>query len=91
MTAVGLFAGRGDVILSMDNTEVTDSKQFMGLAAKAEKARAVSVLVRRFLSKTAPPPTIKCSVSRNWRRASASICYRAWVLRKKRQCCACRT
>ncbi|WP_425261531.1 DegQ family serine endoprotease [Rubrivivax sp. RP6-9] len=37
----------GDVILSMDNTEITDSKQFQGLAAKAEKARAVSVLVRR--------------------------------------------
>jgi serine protease Do len=37
----------GDVILSMDNTEITDSKQFATLAAKAEKARAVSVLVRR--------------------------------------------
>jgi serine protease Do len=37
----------GDVILSMDNTEITDSKQFMALTAKAEKARAVSVLVRR--------------------------------------------
>ncbi len=37
----------GDVILSLDNTEVTDSKQFMALAAKVEKARAVSVLVRR--------------------------------------------
>jgi len=37
----------GDVILSMDNTELADSKQFTALAAKAEKARAVSVLVRR--------------------------------------------
>jgi serine protease Do len=37
----------GDVILSLDNTEVADSKQFATLAAKAEKARAVSVLVRR--------------------------------------------
>jgi serine protease Do len=37
----------GDVILSIDNTEVTDSKQFASIAAKAEKARAVSVLVRR--------------------------------------------
>ena len=37
----------GDVILSLDNTEVTDSKQFMTLAAKVEKARATSVLVRR--------------------------------------------
>jgi serine protease Do len=37
----------GDVILSLDNTEVTDSKQFMTLAARVEKARAASVLVRR--------------------------------------------
>jgi serine protease Do len=37
----------GDVILSMDNTEITDAKQFNQLAQKAEKAKAVSVLVRR--------------------------------------------
>ncbi len=37
----------GDVILSMDNTEITDVKQFTALAQKAEKAKAVSVLVRR--------------------------------------------
>jgi serine protease Do len=37
----------GDVILSLDNTEVTDAKQFAAAAAKVEKARAVSVLVRR--------------------------------------------
>ena len=37
----------GDVVLSVDNTEVTDSKQFAGIAAKVEKSRAVSVLVRR--------------------------------------------
>jgi serine protease Do len=37
----------GDVVLSVDNTEVTDSKQFTGIAAKVEKSRAVSVLVRR--------------------------------------------
>jgi serine protease Do len=37
----------GDVILSMDNTEISDVKQFNQLAQKAEKARAVSVLVRR--------------------------------------------
>jgi serine protease Do len=37
----------GDVILSIDNTEVTDSKQFAQIAAKVEKSRAVSVLVRR--------------------------------------------
>ena len=37
----------GDVILSMDNTEIVDSKQFTTVATKAEKARAVSVMVRR--------------------------------------------
>ena len=37
----------GDVILSLDNAEVTDLRQFATLAARVEKARAVSVLVRR--------------------------------------------
>ena len=37
----------GDVILSIDNTEITDTRQFAAVAAKVEKARAVSVLVRR--------------------------------------------
>ena len=37
----------GDVILAIDNTEVADAKQFAAVAAKAEKSRAVSVLVRR--------------------------------------------
>jgi serine protease Do len=37
----------GDVILSMDNTEISDVKQFNQLGQKAEKAKAVSVLVRR--------------------------------------------
>jgi serine protease Do len=37
----------GDVVLSIDNTEVTDAKQFAALVSKAEKARAISVLVRR--------------------------------------------
>ena len=37
----------GDVILELDNTEIADLKQFMALAAKVEKARAVSVKVRR--------------------------------------------
>ncbi len=36
-----------DVILALDNTEITDVKQFVALAAKAEKSRAVSVMVRR--------------------------------------------
>ena len=34
-------------MLSIDNTEITDVKQFNLLAQKAEKAKAVSVLVRR--------------------------------------------
>ncbi len=37
----------GDVLLSMDNAEITDVKQFNQLAQRAEKAKAVSVLVRR--------------------------------------------
>ena len=37
----------GDVILSMDNTEITDLKQFGTVAARVEKLRAVSVMVRR--------------------------------------------
>ena len=38
----------GDVILQLANTVVTDSKQFVALAAKAEKDRStISVLVRR--------------------------------------------
>ncbi len=37
----------GDVILTLDNTEITDSRQFLAVAAKVEKARAVSVMVRR--------------------------------------------
>ncbi|MDE2612459.1 MAG: PDZ domain-containing protein, partial [Burkholderiales bacterium] len=37
----------GDVILSLDNQEITDVRQFTAIATKAEKAKAVSVLVRR--------------------------------------------
>jgi serine protease Do len=37
----------GDVILSVENVEISDSKQFMATAIKAEKAKTVSVLVRR--------------------------------------------
>jgi serine protease Do len=37
----------GDVILALDNTEITDVKQFLVVAAKVEKARAVSLMVRR--------------------------------------------
>jgi serine protease Do len=37
----------GDVILAIDNTEVSDVKQFQAVAANAEKSRAVSVMVKR--------------------------------------------
>ncbi len=38
----------GDVILSIDNTEVADGRQFIAAATKAEKSgKAISVLVRR--------------------------------------------
>ncbi len=37
----------GDVLLSMDNTEVTGAKQFEALVAKLDKSKAVTVLVRR--------------------------------------------
>ncbi len=37
----------GDVILSVDNADVVDSKQFAAITAKADKAKTVSVLVRR--------------------------------------------
>jgi serine protease Do len=37
----------GDVILAIDNTEVADVKQFLAIAAKVEKARAVSLMVKR--------------------------------------------
>ena len=37
----------GDVILSVDNTEIADAKQFASVASRAERSRAVSVLIRR--------------------------------------------
>ena len=37
----------GDVILSVDNTEVTDLRQFQALVQKADKSKPLSVLVRR--------------------------------------------
>jgi serine protease Do len=37
----------GDVVLSLDNTDIADAKQFATVAARVEKARTVSVLVRR--------------------------------------------
>ena len=37
----------GDVIVTLDNTEVTDAKQFSTLVAKADKSRPISAMVRR--------------------------------------------
>jgi serine protease Do len=37
----------GDVIVALDNTEVTDAKQFNSLVTKADKTRPISVMVRR--------------------------------------------
>lgn len=37
----------GDVILSIDNTEIADVKQFQAVVQKADKAKPLSVLVRR--------------------------------------------
>ena len=37
----------GDVILTLDNVEVTDAKQFNSQVAKLDKTKAASVMVRR--------------------------------------------
>jgi serine protease Do len=37
----------GDIVLALDNTEVVNAKQFEGLVAKLDKARTVTLLVRR--------------------------------------------
>jgi serine protease Do len=37
----------GDIVLSIDNTEVTSAKQFEGLVAKLDKGKSVTLLVRR--------------------------------------------
>jgi serine protease Do len=37
----------GDVIVTLDNTEVSDAKQFNALVAKVDKTRQISVMVRR--------------------------------------------
>ena len=37
----------GDVIVTLDNTEVSDAKQFNALVAKLDKSRQISVMVRR--------------------------------------------
>ena len=37
----------GDVLLAVDNTEITNARQFESLAAKLDKSKAVTLLVRR--------------------------------------------
>nr|WP_239061801.1 DegQ family serine endoprotease [Ideonella livida] len=37
----------GDVVLALDNVDITDVRQFTALAAKLDKSRPVSLLVRR--------------------------------------------
>jgi serine protease Do len=37
----------GDVVLSLDNTEITGAKQFEALVAKLDRSKAVTLLVRR--------------------------------------------
>ncbi len=37
----------GDVVLSLDNTEITSARQFEALVAKLDRAKAVTLLVRR--------------------------------------------
>ena len=37
----------GDVIVTLDNTEISDAKQFNALVAKLDKTRQISVMVRR--------------------------------------------
>jgi serine protease Do len=37
----------GDVVLSLDNNEVTGAKQFEALVAKLDRSKAVTLLVRR--------------------------------------------
>jgi serine protease Do len=37
----------GDVILTLDNVEISDAKQFNALAAKLDKSKAISMMIRR--------------------------------------------
>ena len=38
---------QGDLILSVDNTEVNSAKQFQAVLAKLDKAKVINLLVRR--------------------------------------------
>ncbi len=46
-TAARAGLREGDVIVTLDNTEVTDAKQFNALVAKVDKTKPISVMVRR--------------------------------------------
>jgi len=46
-TAARAGLREGDVILSVENVQVSDAKQFSGLVAKLDKSKRVTVLVRR--------------------------------------------
>jgi serine protease Do len=46
-TAARAGMREGDLLLSLDNTEVTSAKQFEALVAKLDKSKPVTVLVRR--------------------------------------------
>ncbi len=37
----------GDILQQIDNTDITDARQFVALVGKLDKSRAVSVLARR--------------------------------------------
>ena len=37
----------GDIILALNNADVTDSKQFMAASSKLDKSKAATVMVRR--------------------------------------------
>jgi serine protease Do len=37
----------GDIVVSVDNVDVTDAKQFNAMVAKADKSKAINMLVRR--------------------------------------------
>ena len=46
-TAARAGLAAGDLILTVDNTEITGAKQFDALMAKADKSKSITLLVRR--------------------------------------------
>jgi len=53
----------GDVLLTLDNTEVTSAKQFEALAGKLDKSRAVTALVRRGYAASLPDHSARALIS----------------------------